>query len=85
MDSGIFPIFQGLPGTINILFVAPRQSCYLGTFDIVSNLPDTLKVAYRCDGETGLDDINIQENELLGQTELLLHVHTGARRLFSIA
>ena len=36
------------------------------------------------DGEPGFDHIDAKAIELLGQSQLLLHIHTATRRLFAV-
>ena len=51
----------------------------------LSNLFHCLKIARRCRGKTGFDDVDIQLGEGLGDAQLFADGHAAARGLFSIA
>src|SRR6185295_1850976 len=85
VDAGFLGALERLPGPIDVLVVATRQSADGGAAHLVGNLPDCLKVARRSNRKAGLDDVYTQLNQSLGNLQLFCNVHAGARRLFAVA
>ena len=77
VDPGIFAALQGLPGDIDVPLLATGQGRHLDTPDIVGDIFDAAEIALRGHRKAGLDDVDIQFDKLLGQPELLLHIHAG--------
>jgi hypothetical protein len=50
----------------------------------LGDLLDGVEIAFRCDREAGLDDVDAHDIEQLGDLELLLMGHGGAGRLLAV-
>ena len=77
--------FEGAPGSFNVARTTSRQGGDDGAANLARQRPDRLKVAFRCDGKSGLDDVHAQPIELVRHAHLLGYVHAATRRLFSVA
>ena len=46
---------------------------------------DRGKIAFRCDGKSGLDHVEAKPVKLVRQAQLLLHVHAASGRLLAVS
>ena len=84
MDPRRLGVLQRLPGPVDILVVTATETGDLGAFEIIGDLLDRPEIIGRGDRETGLDHIDAQVDQRLGDLHLLLVVHAAAGRLFTI-
>src|SRR5206468_5858006 len=64
---------------------APGQPGDNGAFDFPGDRVDGLEVPLADDGESGLDDIDLEAGKLAGDLELFAEVHRGAGALLAVA
>ncbi len=76
---------QRLPGPLDVRRAGPRQAGNDGPPNGRGNGLHRGKVAFRGDGEAGLDDVHAQPVELVRQAQLFLHVHAAPGRLLAVA
>src|SRR5207248_5188292 len=74
-----------VPGGVDVRHMRPRESRDHRTIDGPRNGLHGLEVARRGDWESGLDHIDPQARELLGDLELLRCVQRDSRRLLAVA
>ena len=85
VDAFALGRFERFRRAFDILPVGPRQPAYDRGGDGLGNLLHGLEIAVRRDGETGLDDIDAELVQHLGDAQLFLQVHGRARRLLAVA
>ena len=74
-----------LPGAVDVAGVGAGEAGDDGALDLAGDRLDGLEVARRGDREAGLDDVDAQPRELVGDLELLGRVERDARRLLAVA
>ena len=74
-----------LGAAVDVLRVGARQAGDHGVLGAAGDLADRLKIAFRGDGKTGLDDVDAHVVEHLGDLELFLEGHGGAGALLAVA
>ena len=74
-----------LPGGLDVLLGRARQTADHGAFDLSRDRLHRLEVAGRGDREAGLDHIDAQPRELVGDLQLFLLVQRDSRRLLAVA
>ena len=88
-DEGVDPrslrVLDGLPCTIDVRRVRAGQAGDDRALDLAGDRLHRLEVAGRGDREAGLDDVDAQPRELVGDLELLGRVQRDARRLLAVA
>ena len=72
-------------GTGDVAGNGARQTCDHRVLGALCDLRDRLEIANRSDREAGFDDIDAHLVEHLGDFELLLESHGGARALLAVA
>ena len=73
------------PGGIDVGLVGSGQAADDRPLDLARDRLDGLEVAGRGDREAGLDHVDAQARELLGDLDLLLGVQRDAGRLLAVA
>ena len=71
VDSRSLAVANGLPCTIDVGAVGTSQAADDGALDFSGDLLDRVEVARRGDREAGLDDVDAEARQLLGDLELL--------------
>ena len=61
------------------------RAAMLRAADFAGDALHGLEIALRGDGEAGLDDVDAEAFQLVGDGQLLIGVHAAARRLLAIA
>ena len=74
-----------VPGRVDVLDVGARQTGHNRAFDLPGDRLYGLEVAGARDREAGLDDVDAQAGELVGDLELLGRVERDAGRLLAVA
>src|SRR6266446_4690547 len=77
--------FKSATGSFNVARTTARQGGNHGAANFARQRPHRVKVAFRCDRKSCLNDVHAQAVELVPHAYLLFAVHTAARRLLSIA
>ena len=85
MDARAPGILQRFAGAVDILEAGARQAADAGAFDEFGNFLHRPEVARRGNREPRLDDIDAHFIQELGDLQLLLMAHGGARRLLAVA
>ena len=93
VDPGPLGVLHGLPGSTDVLFVAPGEAAddgdvavvVDGVADVLGDHLDGLEVVVGGGGEAGLDDVDAELSELARNVELLLGGHGGAGGLLAVA
>ena len=75
MDARTGRLFDSIPGGIYVFHERAGERSYRHAGDDRRNLSYRLEVAWRSDGETGLNDIHAERLELPRHPDLLLYVH----------
>ena len=86
VDAGTAGALEGLGSRVDILLNGAGETAYHGV--VAGKLADLLngdEVARAGNGETGLDDVDLQAQQLLCDEQLLLGVHGSAGRLLTVA
>ena len=86
MDARAFGHLDGLPAAVDVLLGAAGEP---GDLHIGAGLggygAHGLEIAGAGGRKARLDDIHAQHLELVGEAQLLLKIHGGARRLLAVA
>ncbi len=77
--------FQGFPSAIDVGVVAAGQAADRGAADVGGDFANRLEIAGRGDRKAGLDDVDAQIDQRLGDLHLLGQVHARAGRLLAVA
>ena len=85
MDAAAPRRLDRLAAAVDVLRPGARQAAHHGVLGALGDLVDGEEVAFRGDREAGLDDVDAQLVEELGDLELLLVGHGGAGRLLAVA
>ena len=85
MDARPLGILERPPGSIDVTGEGACQTGDHRAVDVARDALNGLEVAGRGDREAGLDDVDAEPRELLGDLELLLRVQRDARRLLAVA
>ena len=86
VDAGAGAVLERVGADVDVLLDRAGQAADNGLVaHDLGDLLDGLEVAGARDGETGLDDVNAQTEELTGDDQLLLGVHGRAGALFAVA
>ena len=86
VDAGTAGALEGLGSRVDVLLNGAGETAYHGV--VAGKLADLLnrdEVARAGNGETGLDDVDLQAQQLLCDEQLLLGVHGSAGRLLTVA
>ena len=75
---------QGTSGRLDILGDAACETCNHGPLNLLGNRLHRLEVTIADDGESRLDDVNLEARQLAGDLKLLTQVHRGTRALLAI-
>ena len=84
MDAGLFGLFQGVPGGIDVLFAAAGEAGHGAFGDRPGDGLHALEVLRGDDGEARLDDVHPQLLQLAGHLHLLGEVHAASRGLLAV-
>src|SRR5262249_37860241 len=76
---------DGFAGAVDVGLAGAGKAADDGVLRALGDLAYGVEVAFRCDGEAGLDDVDAHLVEELGDFELLLMRHGGAGRLLAVA
>ncbi len=85
VDPGSLGVLERLPGPVDVLIVAAGQAADGRPAHRLGDFPDGLEVAGRGDREAGLDHVDAQVDQGLGDFQLLGEVHARAGRLLAVA
>ena len=85
MDTPAPRRFDRLGATVDILEAGAREAAHDGVLGASRDLLHGGKIAFRCDRETGLDDVDPHAVEELGDLELLVVGHGRAWALLAVA
>ena len=85
VDAAALGGLDRLGATVDVLERGARQSANDRVLRALGDLIHRGEVALRCDRKTGLDDVDAHLVEQLGDFELFLVGHGGARTLFAVA
>ena len=85
MDPRLGCMLERLPGPVDVGVVAPGQAADRDRGDRASDIADAGKVARGSDRKAGLDDVDPQLHECLGNLQFLGEIHARAWRLFAVA
>src|ERR1700680_3093253 len=85
MNARTSGTFESAPGSFNVARTAARQSGNHGAANLSRQRPHRIKIPFRCDRKSGLNDVHTQTVELVPHAYLLFAVHTATRRLLSVA
>ena len=86
VDAGTAGALEGLGSRVDVLLNGAGEAAHYGV--VAGKLADLLngdEVARAGNGETSLDDVDLQAQQLLCDEQLLLGVHGGAGRLLAVA
>jgi hypothetical protein len=84
VDSRLAGMPQCLPGPVDVGVVAPGQTADRGGRDRAGDVADAFEVPRRGDRKPGLDDVDAELHERLGDLQLLREVHARAGGLFAV-
>ena len=70
---------------VDVLRMRAGEACDHRVLGAAGDLAHRLEIAFAGDRETGLDDVDAHVVEHLGNFELFLEGHGGARALFAVA
>ena len=85
VDPGVRGVLQRFPRAVDVFVVAAGQAADRRAADRAGDLADRLEIAGRSDREAGLDHVDAQVDQRLGDLELLLEIHAAAGRLLAVA
>ena len=85
VDASLGGRLNGLPAPVDVLVGGARQATDGGTLDGRGDGVHSLEVTLAGNGEAGLDVVNPQTGQLLGDLQLLPHVQGDARGLLAVA
>ena len=81
VDARLCGVLEGLPGAVDVAVVAAGQAADGRAGDLGGDRADRLEVAGRGDREAGLDDVDAQVDQGLGDLQLLGEVHAARRAI----
>src|SRR5208282_447389 len=84
MDARVRRSLQCLPGAVHVADTSTSQARDDGTPHQGGDALYGFEVAIGGDGEPRFDHVHAEPVELLGQAQLLLHIHAAARRLLAV-
>jgi hypothetical protein len=85
MDPRLFGGLERPPGSVNVLVIAAREPADGRAAHLLGNLPHGLEVARRSNRKAGLNDVDAQLEQRVGDFQFFGNVHAGARRLLAVA
>ena len=85
MDAGPLGILDRTPGGVDVGLVGAGEAADHRALDLARDRLHGLEVAGRGDREPGLDHVDAEARELLGDLHLLLGVERDPRRLLAVA
>ena len=85
VDPSVGGAFEGLPSSIDVLFVTTRQAANRRTADGVGNFAYGLKIAGRRNREPGFNHVHAQIDQSVRHLELFAQIHAATRRLLAVA
>ncbi len=85
MQAGLRGGFESFERGIDIGLYRSGEGRYTAALDFRRYSARRIQIAWRSDGETGLDDVGTEFLDLVREPELFLAIHGKARRLFAIA
>src|SRR6185437_7952723 len=85
VDAAAFGEFHRFGATVDVLGVGARQARDDRILGATGDFADGLKIAFRGDRKTGLDDVDAHVVEHFGDLELFLERHGRARALLAVA
>ena len=78
-------VLDRVPGGVDVGLVGAREAADHRALDAAGDRLDRLEVAGRGDREAGLDHVDAEPRQLLGDLDLLLGVERDPRRLLAVA
>src|SRR5271169_2852730 len=84
MDARVRRSLQRLPGAVHVASASTSQTGDNRTPHRCRDALHGCEVAIRGDRESGFDHVHAEAVQLLGQAQLLLHIHAAARRLLAV-
>ena len=86
VDAGALGGLEGTGGLVDVLLDRAGQGADHGVVaSELADLVDALEVAGARDGKAGLDDVDLEAQQLAGDENLLVGVHRGTGRLLAVA
>ncbi len=83
--AGALGVLDGVPALADVVLGAAGQTADDGALDLAGDGLHGGEIAGAAGRETGLDDIDTQADELVGDLQLLGSVHAAAGRLLAVA
>ena len=85
MDLPARRVLDRVPDRVDVLGNGSRQRGDHRPLNLGGDATAGLEVAGAADGEAGLDDVDAETGELMGDLDLLVHVERETRCLLSVA
>ena len=85
VDSRPLGVAHGFPGAVDVLIAAAGQAADHRPANATGRSPHRLEVAGRGDGKAGLDHVDAQFDQRLGDLHFLRQVHARPGRLLAVA
>jgi hypothetical protein len=85
MDTRALRVLDGLAGAVDVELARPGEPAHHRPLEPPGDLRHGLEIAFRGDGKARLDDVDAHLVEEVGDLELLLECHGGARALLAVA
>ena len=85
VDSRLLGVADGFPGPVDVGLAAAGQSADDRAADVAGDLAHGLEIAGRGDGKAGLDHVDAQLDQRLGDFHFFGQVHARPGRLLAVA
>src|SRR5215211_2766628 len=85
VNSWMGSVFQAFCGARDVLFRSATERSDFNFTALGRDGPDGVKVTFRSDRESGLNDVDAEILELRRHPNLLSQIHRAAGRLFAVA
>ena len=77
-------MFERFPGSIDVCVIATGQATNSSACHVPGDFLNGFEVSWRCDGKTGLNNINAQVDEGLRHFHFFVQIHTRSGRLLTV-
>ncbi len=84
MDAGIGGLLDGLPAGVDVLGKGPGQAGDLRAPDLPGHGLHRVEVPRGGEGKPGLDDVHVEEFQLPGNLQFLVHIEIGPGGLLPV-